>query len=88
MTINLGNISWRSIEKLLAYGAGLVGTTDGFAQLSMPASIRSVLIAVAGAIVVALHASGPAATKNTSTSPSEKVATPAAAAAPRVVLPQ
>jgi hypothetical protein len=69
VTISGSSVSWRSIEKLIAYGAGLVGSTNGFAQLSMPSSWRDTMMAVAAAIVVALHVSGPAATPNTSTSP-------------------
>lgn len=43
----------RTIEKWLAYGAGLVGATDGFAQLGMPAGLRTALIAVAGLVIAA-----------------------------------
>jgi hypothetical protein len=43
----------RTIEKYLAYGAGLVGATNGFAQLAMPTGIRTGLIAVAGLVVAA-----------------------------------
>lgn len=69
MTLNLSSISWRSIEKLLAYGAALVSATNGFAQLSLPPSIRNTLLAVSGIVVVGLHLSGPAQTPNTSTTP-------------------
>lgn len=67
-SFRLKDISWRSIEKLIAYGAGLVAATNGFAQLGLPTDLRNTLLAVSGALVVALHATGPAATQNTSTS--------------------
>jgi hypothetical protein len=69
MNISTSAVSWRSVEKLLAYGAALVGSTNGFAQLSMPTSVRNVLIGAAAVVVYALHSSGPAETPNTSTSP-------------------
>jgi hypothetical protein len=64
----LKDISWRSIEKLLAYGSGIVAATNGFAQLGLPTNLRNTLLAVSAAIVASLHITGPAATKNTSTS--------------------
>jgi ABC-type uncharacterized transport system permease subunit len=73
MTINLGNISWRSIEKVVAYGAATVAATDGFAQVSMPAGVREWLLGISGIVIAAIHISGPAATPNTSTSPSNPV---------------
>lgn len=71
-------VSWRSIEKLLSYGAALVASTNGFAQLSLPTSLRDSLLGVAAIVVAALHVSGPAATANTSTSPTPVVTVPAA----------
>lgn len=52
-----GKVSFntRSLEKLLAYGAGLVAATNGFAQLALPNSVRVGLMAVSSAVVFALH---------------------------------
>lgn len=73
MTLDSTTISWRTIEKLLAYGAGIVGATNGFAQVAMPTTLRDLLVAAAAFVVHALHVSGPAATANTSTSPKPAV---------------
>lgn len=53
----------RTVEKLLVYGAALVGATNGFAQLNLPPSIRNVLMGAAGIVVAALHLSGNAGQK-------------------------
>jgi hypothetical protein len=73
VTIGGSSVSWRSVEKLLAYGAGVVGATNGFAQVAMPTTLRDLLVAGAAFVVASLHMSGPAATANTSTSPKAKV---------------
>lgn len=51
-------VNWRTVEKYIAYGAGLVASTNGFAQLAMPNSFREVLLAVSAGLVAALHLSG------------------------------
>jgi hypothetical protein len=77
VTIGGNGVSWRSVEKLLAYGAGIVAATNGFAQVALPTSLRDWLLGASAVIVAALHVSGPAATANTSTSPPKVVAVPA-----------
>lgn len=54
-TDNALGVNTRTLEKLLVYGAGIVGATNGFAQLSMQPSIRAALIGAAG-FVTALMA--------------------------------
>lgn len=73
MTFNIAGISWRTLEKILAYAAALIGATNGFSQMGIPANLRETLMGVGAVIVTALHLSGPAATSNTSTSPGNTV---------------
>lgn len=65
----LKSINTRTIEKLLVYGAGIVAATNGFAQLSMPNSVRAALLGVAGIITLGLHVSGNAGVGPTSNPP-------------------
>lgn len=57
---NKKNWSLKNFEKLLAYGAGLVGATNGFSAAGLPTNIREWLIIGASIVVAALHVSTPA----------------------------
>jgi hypothetical protein len=54
VTIGGNGVSWRSVEKLLAYGAGIVAATNGFAQVALPTSLRDWLLGASAVIVAAL----------------------------------
>lgn len=57
-TDNSLGVNTRTLEKLLVYGAGIVGATNGFAQLAMPNTVRVGLMSISAFIIAALHVSG------------------------------
>ena len=67
LTSNKKNWTVKNIEKLLAWGAGLVAVTNGFSTLTMPTSLRDWLMGSAAIILAAVHISTPAAATTTVT---------------------
>lgn len=55
---NAIKLNTRSVEKLLVYGAGIVAATNGFSALTMPNTVRGVLLAASAGVIAALHVSG------------------------------
>jgi hypothetical protein len=53
------NWSIKNAERLLAYGVGLVGATDGFSFLAMPADLRATLVGAAAFVAGMIHLSTP-----------------------------
>ena len=56
------NWSIKNLEKVIAYGAALVGSTNGFAQAGLPANLREVLIGSAAFVLGLIHISSPTPT--------------------------
>jgi len=60
---NRHNWSIKNVEKLLAWGAGLVATTNGFSALSLSPNIREALLGAAAFVLGAIHVSTPTTPK-------------------------
>ena len=58
-TIKSGQFSVKSLEKLLAWGAALVASTNGFAQAGLPSNIREWMLGGAALILAGIHNNTP-----------------------------
>lgn len=56
---NRKNWSIKNAEKVLLYGVGVVGATNGLTFLSMSASLRETLVGASGFVLALIHVSMP-----------------------------
>lgn len=57
--MNRKNWTVKNAEKVLMYGVGLVGATNGFSFLSLNAGLRATLVGAAAFVVAMVHHSTP-----------------------------